>query len=83
MMFLNESLSSMLTYMLQQYAEAMARQYYLSCIPYATYSREQTGNIIRFAQFEEDNLLSETRNNTESGNESGDDSTLAQLSSEE
>ena len=35
--------------------------------PYATSSKEQTGNVIMFAQFEEGNLSSETRNDTESG----------------
>ena len=34
--------------------------------PYATSSKEQTGDVITFAQFEEENLLSETRNDTES-----------------
>ena len=49
-------------------------------MPYAAYSREQTGDIITFAQFEEGDLLSETRNllsenrdDSESGNESNDD----------
>ena len=37
---------------------------------YTTSSKEQTGNIITFAQFEEGDLLSETRNDTESGDES-------------
>ena len=36
---------------------------------YTTSSKEQTGDVIMFAQFEEGNLLSETRNNTESGDE--------------
>ena len=35
--------------------------------PYATSSKEQTGDVITFAQFEEGNLLTETRNDTESG----------------
>ena len=34
--------------------------------PYATSSKKQTGGVITFAQFEEGNLISETRNNTES-----------------
>ena len=38
--------------------------------PYTTSSKEQTGNVITFAQFEEGNILIETRNNTESGDES-------------
>ena len=39
--------------------------------------------MITFAQFEEGVLLSETRNDTESGNEYEDDSTHAKLISEE
>ena len=39
----------------------------------------KNGNRITFAQFEQGNLLSETHNNTESGNKSGGDSTLAPL----
>ena len=38
--------------------------------PYATSSKEQTRDAITFTQFEEGNLLSETRNDTESGDES-------------
>ena len=34
--------------------------------PYATSSKEQTGDVITFAQFEEGNLTNETRNDTES-----------------
>ena len=36
---------------------------------HATSSKEQTGNVITLAQFEEGNLLTETRNDTESGDE--------------
>ena len=42
----------------------------VTCTPYTTSSKEQTGNVITLAQFEEGNLLTETRNNTESGDES-------------
>ena len=38
-------------------------------MPCNTSSKEQTGNIILFAQFEEGNLWSEIRNNAESGDE--------------
>ena len=34
--------------------------------PYATSSKEQTGDVITFTQFEEGNLLNETRNDTKS-----------------
>ena len=38
--------------------------------PYATSSKEQTGNVITFIQFEEGNILTETRNDTESSEKS-------------
>ena len=44
--------------------------------PYATSSKEQTGNVITFAQFEEGGLLTETRNDTESGDESDSESIM-------
>ena len=44
--------------------------------PYATSSKEQTGDVITFAQFEEGDLLTETRNDTESGDESGSKSIM-------
>ena len=43
---------------------------------YATYSKEQTGDVIMFAQFEEGNILTETRNNAESGEESDNESIM-------
>ena len=51
--------------------------------PYAAYSREQTGNKITFAQFEEGGLLSETRNDAESGDKSDDNSSMPPLLREE
>ena len=44
--------------------------------PCATSLREQTGDIITFAQFEEGNILTKTRNNIESGDESDDQSIM-------
>ena len=38
--------------------------------PYATSLKEQTGDVITFAQFEEGNILTETRNDAESCDES-------------
>ena len=35
--------------------------------PYVTSSKEQTGDVIMFAQFEEGNIWTETCNDTESG----------------
>ena len=55
----------------------------LSDIPYVTYPREQTGNIIMVANFEEGNLLSETFDDAESVNRYDDYSNLKPLISEE
>ena len=44
--------------------------------PYATSSKEQTGDVITFAQFEEGNLVTETRNDTESDDESDSESLM-------
>ena len=44
--------------------------------PYATSSKEQTGYVITFAQFEEGNILTETRNDSESGDESDRESLM-------
>ena len=43
---------------------------------YDTSSKKQTGDVITFAQFEEGNLLSETRNDTESDDESDNESIM-------
>ena len=45
-------------------------------VTYTTSSKEQTGNVITFAQFEEGGLLTETRNNTESGDEYDNESIM-------
>ena len=75
--------SSALAYTSHPYAEAMDMRPDVSYIPYDTSSRERTGNIITFTHFEEGNLLSETHDDTESGNESDDNSTMPPLISEE
>ena len=51
--------------------------------PFAKSSREQTGDIITFAQFEEGNILTKTRNDAESGDESDNESIIPSLRSEE
>ena len=47
--------------------------------PYATSSKEQTGNIITFTQFEEGNLLSETYEDAESDDKSDNNSIIPPL----
>ena len=44
--------------------------------PYATPPKEQTGDVITFTQFEEGNILTETRNDAESGDESDNKSIM-------
>ena len=44
--------------------------------PYATSSKEQTGDVNTFAKFEEGNILTETRNDAESGDESDNKSII-------
>ena len=44
--------------------------------PYNTSLKEQTGNVITFAQFEEGNILTETRNDAEIGDESDSESLM-------
>ena len=79
----DESLSSVLSYTSQPYSEAMAMRPSATYTPCATSSREQTGNIITFTQFEEGNILIKTCNDEESGKESNDDSIIPPLLSEE
>ena len=65
--------SSALSYTSQPYAEAMVMRPTVTYTPYATSSKEQTGDVITFAQFEEGDLLTETRNDTESGDKSNNE----------
>ena len=44
--------------------------------PYGTSSKEQTGDIITFTQFEEGNILTKTCNDAEIGDESDDESIM-------
>ena len=66
----DKSFSSALSYTSQPYSEAMAVHPTVTYTPYATTSKELTGDVITFAQFEEGGLLTVTRNDTESGDES-------------
>ena len=71
-----ESFSSALSYTSRPYSEAMAMSPAVTYTPYATSSKEQHGDVIMFAQFEEGNILTETRNDTESGDESNSESLM-------
>ena len=52
----DESFSSALEYKSQPYSEAMAMRPSVTYTPCATSSKEQTGDIVMFAQFEEGNI---------------------------
>ena len=54
----------------------MAMRPEVTYTPYVTSSKEQTGDVITFAQFEEGNILNETRNNAKSGEESDNESIM-------
>ena len=65
-----ERFSSALSYTSRPYAEAMAMRPEVTYTPYATSLKEQTGDVVTFAHFEEGDLLTETRNDAESCDES-------------
>ena len=52
----DESVSSALSYTSRPYAEAMVMRPTVMYTPYATSSKEQTGDVITFTQFEEGDL---------------------------
>ena len=71
-----ESFSSALAYTSQPYSEVMAVRPAVTYTPYATSSKEQTGDVITFTQFEEGGILTETRNDAESCDESNNKSIM-------
>ena len=72
----DESFSIELSYTSRPYSEAMAMRPAVTYTLYTTYSKKQTGYVITFAQFEEENMLTETRNDTESGDKSDSESLM-------
>ena len=70
MVCLTKVFSSTFSYTSGPYSEAMAMRPAVTYTPYATSSKEQTGDVITFTQFEEGNILTDTCNNAESGDES-------------
>ena len=65
----DESFSSVLSYTSRPYSEAMVMRLAVTYTPYATSSKEKTGDVITLTQFEEGNILARNRNNAESGDE--------------
>ena len=79
----DECFSSALSYTSQPYSEAMEMCPDVTCKPCVTSSREQTGNIITFTQFEEGNILTKTCNDAKSGDKFNNNSIMAPLLSKE
>ena len=67
---------SVLEYTSQPYSEAMVMLPAVTYTPYGTSSREKTGDIITFAQFEEGKKLTKTCNDSESGDKSDNESVM-------
>ena len=72
----DKSFSSALSYTSRPYSEVMVMRPEVMYTPYAMSSREQTVDLITFAQFEEGNILTETHNDAESGDESESESIM-------
>ena len=66
----DESFSSALSYTSQPYSEAMAMCLAVTYTPYGTSLKEQTDDVITFAQFEEGKILTKAHNDAESCDES-------------
>ena len=62
--------------MSRPYSEAMEMRPAVTYTPYTTSLREQTDDLITFAQFEEGNILTKTRNDAEIGDESDNESIM-------
>ena len=68
--------SCALEYTSRPYSEAMAMCPEGTYTPYVTSLKEQTSYVITFAHFEEGNIITETRNDAESGDESDKESNM-------
>ena len=71
-----ERFSSELAYISRPYSEAMVMRPEVTYTPYATSLKEKTGGVITFAQFEEENILTESHNDAESGDKSDNESIM-------
>ena len=65
-----------LAYKSRPYSEAMAMHPSMTYTPYATSSKEQTGDVITFTRFQKGNILPENCNDAESGDKSDNESIM-------
>ena len=75
----DESISSALAYTSKTYSEAMAMRRAVTYTPYVTSSKEQNGDVITFAQFEEGNIITKTCNDAEISDKIDDESIIPPL----
>ena len=62
--------------MSRPYSKAVVMSLAVTYTPYGTSSREQTGDIITFAPFEDGNILTKTCNDAESGDKYDNESIM-------
>ena len=65
-----------LAYTSRPYPKVMVIRPAVTYTLYATSLKEQTGNVVMFAQFEDGNILTENRNDAEIGDESDNKSIM-------
>ena len=76
MLYLKKVFLLRLSYTSRPYSEATEMRPEETYTPYATSSIEQTAYVITFTQFEEGNILTETCNDSESGEKSNSESLM-------
>ena len=79
----DESFSSVLAYTSRLYSEAMAMRPAVTYTLYAASLKEQNVDVITLSHFEEGNILTKTRKDSESGDEYDDESIMSPLLSKE
>ena len=72
----DKSFSSALSYTSRPYSESTEIRPAVTYTLYETSSREQTGDVIKFAQFKEGNILTETGNYDERSDEPDNESIM-------
>ena len=72
----DESFSTALANTSRPSSEAMAMRPEVTYTPFAASSKEKTGDVITFAQFERGNILTETCNDAESCDKSNNESIM-------
>ena len=72
----DEGVLGALAYTSRPYSEEMVMRQAVTYTPFSTSSKEQTGDVITFTQFEEGKIFTKTRNDVESGDKSDNESIM-------